>query len=1047
MVEFFINRPIFAWVVAIAIMLAGLLALRALPVAQYPDIAPPSVSITARYPGASAETMQSSVVQVIEQQMNGIDNLIYFTSESTKDGMMNITLTFRQGTNPDVAQVQVQNKLALATPLLPLEVQQQGIRVAKSTRNFLMVAAFVSSDGSMSAYDLSDFVVSQVQDPISRTPGVGDFQVFGSQYAMRIWLDPAKLNNYKLTPVDIRNAIQAQNVQLASGELGARPALDGQQLSATVIGPTRLNTPEEFGAILLKVKPDGSQVRLRDVADIRLGAESYATYGQYNGKPASGLAIRLASGANALETADNVRATIQRLRPVFPPGVEVVYPFDTTPFVKLSIAEVVKTLFEAVLLVFAVMYLFLQNFRATLIPTIAIPVVLLGTFAVLAAAGFTINTLTMFAMVLAIGLLVDDAIVVVENVERVMREEGLRPKEATVKSMRQITGALIGIGMVLSAVFIPMAFFGGSTGVIYRQFSITIVSAMALSVVVALIFTPSLCATMLKPVESDHLAKKGVLGWFNRAFAAGNRDYALSVGYILARTKRFVFVYGLLLAATWLLFARLPTSFLPDEDQGVLFVQVTAPPGTTAPNTEAVMAKIRDYFLTEEKANVEAFFNVIGFSYGGRGQNSAMAFVKLRPWDERPGAANRVQAIAKRAMGKLMRFREAMAFAFAPPAVSELGNATGFDFQLVDRAGVGHEALMQARKQLLGMAMQDKRLASVRPNGLDDEPQYRVLVDREKAWAMGLSIADVNNTLSAAWASAYINDFIDRGRVKRVFIQGQPDSRMSPEDLNEWYVRNNAGEMVPFASFSSGQWGYGSPRLERFNGRPSAQILGQPIPGESSGTAMKAMEELATKMPPGIGFEWSGLSYEERAAGAQAGFLYLVSLLVVFLSLAALYESWSIPAAVMASVPLGVLGAVSATLLRGLSDDVFLQVGLLTIIGLSAKNAILIVEFAKANYDAGMTLTDSAVVAAKQRLRPILMTSLAFMLGVLPLAISTGAGSGGQNAIGTSVIGGTLTATFIGILFIPLFFVVVLRLFRTKPRASATSISVLEATT
>ncbi len=1035
MVDFFINRPIFAWVVAITIMLAGLLALRTLPVAQYPSIAPPSVSISVRYPGASAETIQSSVVQVIEQQMNGIDNLIYFTSESTKDGMMNITLTFRQGTNPDVAQVQVQNKLALATPLLPLEVQQQGIRVAKSTRNFLMVAAFVSTDGSMSAYDLSDFVVSQVQDPISRTPGVGDFQVFGSQYAMCIWLDPAKLNNYKLTPVDIRNAIQAQNIQLASGELGARPAVEGQQLSATIIGPTRLTTPEEFGEILLKVKPDGSQVRLRDVADIRLGAENYATYGQYNGKPSSGLAIRLATGANALETADNVRATIQRLRAVFPPGVEVFYPFDTTPFVELSIAEVVKTLFEAVLLVFGVMFLFLQNFRATLIPTIAIPVVLLGTFAVLAAAGFTINTLTMFAMVLAIGLLVDDAIVVVENVERVMREEGLPPKEATVKSMRQITGALIGIGMVLSAVFVPMAFFGGSTGVIYRQFSITIVSAMALSVVVALIFTPSLCATMLKPVEAGHhAAKKGFFGWFNRAFAAGNRDYALTVGYILARTKRFVLLYGLLLGGLWLLFARLPTSFLPDEDQGVLFVQVTTPPGTTAPNTEAVMAKVREYFLTEEKANVDAFFNVIGFSYGGRGQNAAMAFVKLKPWDQRPGAQNRVQAIAKRAMGKLMRFREAMAFAFAPPAVTELGNATGFDFQLVDQAGLGHEALMQARNQLLGMASQDKRLATVRPNGLDDEPQYRVLIDREKAWAMGLSIADVNNTLSAAWASAYVNDFIDRGRVKRVFIQGQPDSRMSPEDLTEWYVRNSAGEMVPFASFSSGKWGYGSPRLERFNGRPSVQILGQPIPGESSGTAMKVMEELAAKMPPGIGYEWSGLSYEERAAGAQAGFLYLVSVLVVFLSLAALYESWSIPAAVLMSVPLGVLGAVSATLLRGLSNDVFLQVGLLTIIGLSAKNAILIVEFAKANFDAGMSLVDAAVAAAKQRLRPILMTSLAFMLGVLPLAISTGAGSGGQNAIGTSVIGGTFTATFIGILFIPLFFVVVLRLFRTKAR-------------
>ncbi len=1034
MVNFFINRPIFAWVVAIVIMLAGLLALRTLPVAQYPAIAPPAVSITANYPGASAETIQSSVVQVIEQQMNGVDNLIYFTSESTKDGAMRITLTFRQGTDPDVAQVQVQNKLSLAIPLLPLEVQQQGIRVAKSVKNFLMVVAFVSTDESMSAYDISDFVVSQVQDPISRTPGVGDFQVFGSQYAMRIWLDPAKLNNYKLTPVDVRTAIQNQNIQLASGELGGLPAMEGQELNATIIGPTRFSTPEEFGAILLKVKPDGGQVRLRDVADVRLGVENYATFGRYNGKPASGMAIRLATGANALETADNVHAAIERLRPLLPPGLEVVYPFDTTPFVKLSIAEVIKTLFEAVLLVFCVMYLFLQNIRATLIPTIAIPVVLLGTFAVLAAAGFSINTLTMFAMVLAIGLLVDDAIVVVENVERVMSEEGLPAKEATMKSMEQITGALIGIGMVLSAVFIPMAFFGGSTGVIYRQFSITIVSAMALSVVVALIFTPSLCATMLKQVKAGHhLEKRGFFGWFNRNFSAGTHKYERTVDHILRRAKRYFFIYILLMGGLWYLFSHLPTSFLPEEDQGILFVQVTTPPGTTAHNTEDVMAKVRDYFLTQEKDNVTSVFSVVGFSYGGRGQNAAMAFIKLKPWDERPGTENRVQAIAQRAMGALMQYREAMAFAFAPPAVSELGNASGFDFQLVDKAGLGHNALMQARNQLLGMAAKDSRLAGVRPNGLDDEPQYHVNIDREKAWALGLNIADVNSTLSAAWASAYVNDFIDRGRVKRVFIQGQADSRMQPEDFNQWFVRNNVGQMVPFAAFSSGEWGHGSPRLERFNGHPSMQILGQPVQGESSGTAMKAMEELAAKMPTGIGYEWSGLSYEELAAGKQAGFLYFVSLLVVFLCLAALYESWSIPAAVMLSVPLGILGAVGATLARGLSNDVFLQVGLLTIIGLSAKNAILIIEFAKMNYDDGMNLIDAALHASRQRLRPILMTSMAFMLGVLPLAISTGAGSGGQNAIGTSVIGGTFTSTFIGVLFIPLFFVVILRIFRTKP--------------
>lgn len=1038
MARYFIDRPVFAWVIAIVIMLAGGLALTRLPVAQYPDIAPPAISISVNYPGASAATVQSSVVQVIEQQMNGIDNLIYFGSESTKDGSMNITLTFRQGTDPDVAQVQVQNKLALATPMLPQEVQQQGIRVAKSTRNFLLVAGFVSTDGSMNDQDIADFIVSTVQDPLSRTTGVGDFQVFGSQYAMRVWLDPAKLNNYQLTPGDVRAAIAAQNVQVSAGELGGRPAVENQQINATVIGPSRLETPEEFGNILLKVNSDGGQVRLHDVAEVSLGGENYSISAKYNGMPASGMAIRLATGANALDTVENVKETIERLRPDFPPGLEVIYPLDTAPFIRISIHEVVKTLFEAVFLVFCVMYLFLQNLRATLIPTIAVPVVLLGTFGMLAVFGFSINTLTMFGMVLAIGLLVDDAIVVVENVERLMSEEGLPPLEATRKSMDQITGALIAIGMVLSAVFVPMAFFGGSTGVIYRQFSITIVSAMMLSVVVAIVLTPSLCATLLKPMGKGHMKKhRGFFGVFNRMFERGTEVYGKSVQHILRRTGRYVVIYGAVVAAMVLIMERLPKSFLPEEDQGRMFALVTLPPGSTLENTENVLAKVREYLLGDEGDNVEGVFTVAGFSFAGRGQNSGLAFIRLKDWGERPGKKNRVHAIAQRAMGRFMAIREAMVFPIAPPAVMELGNASGFDFQLMDTGNVGHETLMGARNQLLGLAAGHPMLVGVRPNGLNDEPQFQVDIDREKAGALGLTITDINSTLSAAWGSAYVNDFMDRGRVKRVFIQGKPGSRMTPQDLGRWYVRNADGQMVPFSAFATGHWTYGSPRLERYNGRPSMQIQGNAAPGMSTGDAMAAMEELAAQLPPGIGFEWTGLSYEERAAGAQAGSLYAVSLIVVFLCLAALYESWSIPVAVLLAVPLGVFGAVVATWGRGLSNDVFLQVGILTIVGLSAKNAILIVEFAKANFEEGMDLVEAALAASRQRLRPILMTSMAFGLGVVPLAISTGAGSGGQNAIGTGVIGGTFASTALGVLLIPLFFVVVQRIFRTTRRKSA----------
>jgi multidrug efflux pump len=1029
MVNFFIDRPIFSWVIAIIIMLAGLLAVRSLPVAQYPAIAPPSISITVTYPGASAETVQNTVTQVIEQQLSGIDRLMYFSSESNKDGSMTITLTFEQGTDPDVAQVQVQNKLSLATPQLPTEVQLQGIRVAKATKNFLVVVGFVSTDGSMSRNDISDFIVSKAQDPLSRTPGVGDFQVFGSQYAMRIWLDPAKLTSYSLTPVDVKNAINAQNVQISSGELGGLPAVAGQQLNATVIGPTRLQSVGDFEKILLRVNADGSRVLLGDVARIALGGESEAISAQYNGKPASGIAIKLASGANALDTAANIRATIEKLRPQFPAGLDAVYPYDTTPFVRLSIEEVVKTLFEAIVLVFLVMYLFLQNLRATLIPTIAVPVVLLGTFAVLMAAGFTINTLTMFGVVLAIGLLVDDAIVVVENVERLMDEEGLSPKEATRKSMAQITGALIGIALVLSAVFLPMAFFGGSTGVIYRQFSITIVSAMTLSVIVALIFTPALCATLLKPVaKGGHPERGGFFGWFNRIFNAGNKRYEQGVRSVTRRLGRYVLIYLLIVGVMAVLFTRIPSSFLPEEDQGLMFIQVTAPPGATAARTEAALDQVREYLLSEEKDAVHSVFTVNGFSFSGRGQSSGMAFVSLRDWAERPGQKNRVQNIANRVTAHFAPYRDAMIFAVAPPAVIELGNATGFDVVLQDRSGLGHEQLLAARGQLLGMAAQSPVLKAVRPNGLADEPQYKIEIDREKASAFGLSIADIDDTLAAAWGSSYINQFIDHGRVKRVFLQGDAPSRMRPEDFDKWYVRNASGQMVPFSAFSSGRWMYGAPKLERYNGISSAEILGEPAAGRSTGEAMSEIEALIAKLPPGIGYEWTGLSFEERRSGSQAPALYAISLLIVFLCLAALYESWSIPLSVMLVVPLGVFGAVLATLLRGLGNDVYFQVGLLTTIGLSAKNAILIVEFAKANYDGGMGLIEATVHAAQQRLRPILMTSLAFMLGVLPLAISSGAGSGGQNAIGTGVIGGMIAATVLAIFFVPVFFIVVRKL-------------------
>ncbi len=1036
MAQFFIGRPIFAWVLAIVVMLAGLLSLTNLPVAQYPEVAPPAVTIQARYPGASAQTVQDTVVQIIEQNLTGIDGVQYISSTSDGSGTGQITLTFIAGTDPDTAQVQVQNKLQGAMPLLPQEVQQQGIRVTKSTAGFLMVMAFVSEDGGMDRYDIADYVAANVQDQLSRVDGVGSIQLFGSQYAMRVWLDADRLATFALTTNDVTNAIRAQNAQIAAGELGGTPALPGQQVSASIIVQTRLETPEEFRQILLRVNPDGSQVRLGDVARVELGGENYQFESQYNDQTATGLAVSLASGANALNTSASVRQRIDELSQFFPQGLKVEYAFDTTPFVRLSIMSVVYTLIEAVVLVFLVMYLFLQNFRATLIPTIAIPVVLLGTLGVLSVLGFSVNTLTMFAMVLAIGLLVDDAIVVVENVERVMEEDGLPPKEATRKSMKQITGALIGIGLVLSAVFVPMAFFGGSAGVIYRQFSVTIVSAMTLSVLVALILTPALCATMLKPIAPGHHAKTGFFGWFNRNFNRASKRYQSSVGYMLGRAGRFMLLYLALVGVLAFSFTRLPTSFLPEEDQGLMFIQVSMPTGATKERTEQVMDKVEQYLLEQEADYVASVFSVVGFSFSGRGQNSGIAFVRLQDWSER---SDSVQQVAGRAMGAFSQIKEGMVFAFVPPAISQLGTSSGFDLQLQDLGGNGHEAFTAARNQLLGMAAQDSRVANVRPNGQEDTPQFKLDVDQEKAAALGVSLAEVSATFTTAWASSYVNDFIDQGRVKRVFVQGEAKNRMLPEDVGDWYVRNNQGEMVPFSAFTSGRWVYGSPRLERFNGVPSMNIQGQAAPGLSSGVAMQAMEEMASKLPPGFGFSWSGMSLQEQETGDQGAFLYALSILVVFLCLAALYESWTVPFAVILVVPLGVLGAVAFALLRGLNNDIYFQVALLTTIGLSAKNAILIVEFAKDLYRGGMDLVDATLEAVRMRLRPIIMTSLAFGLGVVPLAIATGAGSGSQNAVGTAVLGGVVAGTFLAIFFVPLFFIVVFRaasrLWGNKPAA------------
>ncbi len=1038
MSRFFIDRPIFAWVLAIVVMLAGILAIKSLPIAQYPSIAPPAISITATYPGASARTLEDTVTQVIEQKMKGLDGLLYMSSTSESSGSATLTLSFSAETDPDIAQVQVQNKLATATPLLPEAVQRQGVVVAKSARNFLMVYAFMSKDGSMTNIDIGDYVSSNVQDIVSRVEGVGEVQLFGSQYAMRIWLDPAKLQNYKLTPADISASISAQNAQVSAGQLGAMPAVAGQQLNATVTAQSRLQIPEQFRDILVKTNADGSFVRLSDVARVELGGESYRVVARYDGKPASGLGIKLASGANALDTAQGVKDAIAELEPFFPEGLEAVVPYDTTPFVALSIEKVIHTLIEAVVLVFVVMYLFLQNFRATLIPTIAVPVVLLGTFGILYTFGYSINTLTMFAMVLAIGLLVDDAIVVVENVERLMTEEKLSALEATRKSMDEIKGALVGIAMVLSAVFIPMAFFSGSTGIIYRQFSITLVSAMGLSVLVALILTPALCATLLKPshVHNDKsLFGKFFIG-FNRGFDKTNSGAQSFVSRMIKHAKRYLVIYFLIVGGMAYVFSNLPTAFLPDEDQGILFNQVSLPAGSTTEQTLEVVKKVENHYLNEQSEAVNGIFTVTGFSFAGSGQNSAIGFVNLKHWDERQRDDLSVQGVAGKAMGYFSSIKEAFVFAFPPPAIVELGTANGFNIFLQDRVGLGHDALLAARNQLLGLASQSPVLAGVRPNGQEDMPEIQLDTDLAKAQALGVSQTDINNTLATAWGSSYVNDFIDRGRVKKVYMQGDAKSRMVPEDLNKWYVRNKDGDMVPFSAFATAYWTYGSPRLERYNGFSAMEIQGTAAPGYSTGQAMDEMERLVKQLPNGISSEWTGISFQERSSSGQAPLLYGLSLLFVFLCLAALYESWSVPFAVMMIVPLGIFGAAMAALGSGLSNDIYLQVGLLTTIGLASKNAILIVEFAIHKMDEGLGLVEAAVAAVRLRLRPILMTSMAFICGVIPLAIASSAGSGAQNALGISIIGGTLASSILVVVFVPLFFVLVRRVFPAKEKST-----------
>jgi hydrophobe/amphiphile efflux-1 (HAE1) family protein len=1037
--KFFLDRPVFAWVIAIVIMLVGGLAIYNLPISQYPPIAPPSIYIQASYPGASAETVENSVTQIIEQKMTGLDQMIYLSATSDSAGGARLDLTFAPGTDPDLAWAKVQNKLQLAMASLPDVVQSQGVTVGKATRNYLIIVGLISEDGSMDGNDLRDYAQSNLEKVLARVPGVGEVENFGSQYAMRIWLNPDKLTDYRLTIEDVLTALRTYNVEVSAGQFGGAPAVNGQRLNASIIVQSMLKTPDEFANVPLRINPDGSVVRIKDVGRAELGTDAYDIEAFHNGRPAAGMAIRQAAGANALETADRVKAKMAEMARYFPPGMKVVYPYDTTPFIKVAIGEVVKTLFEAILLVFLVMWLFMGNFRATLIPTIAVPVVLLGTFAVLEFFGFSINMLTMFAMVLAIGLLVDDAIVVVENVERIMSEEGLPPKEATRKSMEQITSALIGIGVVLAAVFGPMAFFGGSTGVIYRQFSITIISSMLLSVVVALILTPVLCASLLKPVPAGHEPAENAIwflrpffAWFDRVFFRLRDRYVKVVERSFSRKLRYAVVYVAIVSAVGFLFLHSPSSYVPDEDQGILLSMVMLPTGATLEQTKQVVSEVQRHFQENEKEAVESCMMISGIGFAGRAQTNGLVFIKLKDWHLRNRPDLRAKAIAGRATMALSQIRNALVFAFPPPSVIELGTATGFDFQLLDRGGLGHQKLMEARNQLLGMAARDARLTKVRPNGMEDVPQYRVDVDWERAGALGVPITSIHNTISAAFGSAYVNNFIQGGRVKRVFLQADAPYRMLPKDIEKLYVRNTAGKMVPFSAFATAHWSSGAPRLERFNGFPSVNIQGEPAPGKSSGEAMQAMDEIVAKLPQGIGYEWTGLSYQERMGGSQAPLMYTLSVIVIFLCVAALYESWPIPIANLLMLPLGLFGAALATWLRGMHNDVYFQIGFLTTLGLTTKNAILIIQFAQGRMEQGEGLIDATLGAVRVRFRPVIMTSLAFFFGVLPLAIATGAGAGAMNAIGTAVTGGMLSATFIDLFYIPLLFVLVSRLFAVK---------------
>ena len=1046
MSRFFIHRPIFAWVIAILIMLVGVLAINNLPIEQYPKIAPPQVTVRAVYPGADAETVENTVTQVIEQQMKGIDGLMYMTSSSSATGSASVTLTFENDTDPDTAQVQVQNKLQSATSSLPEIVQRMGVNVEKSASDFLMVAAFVSEDGSMNQSDIADYVSTNIVDPLSRVEGVGGINVFGSAYAMRIWLDPAKLRAYNLIPSDVSAAISSQNVQVSAGQLGTLPTnTDRAVINATVSVQSYMQTAEEFENILLKTDTAGAQVRIKDVARVELGSENYQFRSVYNGNPASGMAIMLAPGANALEVREAVGARLDELSQNFPQGLKLVVPYDTTPFVRLSITQVVYTLLEAVVLVFLVMFLFLQNWRATIIPTLAVPVVILGTFAVLSFFGFSINILTMFAMVLAIGLLVDDAIIVVENVERILEEDpNISVLDATIKSMNEISRVVVGIALILSVVFVPMIFFGGSSGVIYRQFAVTLITSMTLSAIIALVFTPALCVTILKrQAHKDIHTQKGFFGWFNRFFYKASQRYENFVGKTFASKLIYLAAYAAVVAVVAFVFMRLPSSFVPEEDQGSVMTLVQLPAGSTLDKTNAVMDKLTQYYQNQEADNIESVFAISGFSFMGSGQNAGMAFVKLKDWDDRKGDENTAQSIANRAMAMNMMIPEAsLIFPMAPPPIQGFGNASGFDMQLKDVGGVGHQALLDARNQLMGMAMQNPTIAMIRPGGQEDAPKLKLDINQEQAAAYGVPLATINSTISQAWGGSYVNDFIDRGRIKRVYIQGEADSRVVPEDINRWYVRNNAGEMVSFGAFSTSHWEYGSPSLSRYNGVSSMALTGSAAPGMSTGDAMAAMEQMAAQLPEGIDYEWTGLSLEQQKSGGQAPLLYAISVLVIFLCLAALYESWSVPFSVILVIPLGVIGALLLTKMHGLANDVYLQVALLTVVGLSAKNAILIIEFAKEIQESGKTLKESVMQAARMRLRPIIMTSLAFGMGVVPLYIATGAGSGSQNAVGTGVVGGVITSTFLGIFFIPMFYVWVRTLFPYKPKAKpATSIN------